>query len=228
MEQPFVAAIIVAAGASSRMGGQGSKLLLPLGGKPVLAHTLSAFCRCQTVREIIVVARPEEHAAFAQIAAQVGLPCRFAGGGETRQESVANGAAAACPTAEYLAVHDGARPLVEPAEIDRVARDAFAHRAAALGVRVKDTIKVVDEAGNIVSTPDRGGLWAVQTPQVVECALYLRALMEARQQNRIFTDECGMVEALGIQPHLTPGSYRNIKITTPEDLAAAAALLHTQ
>lgn len=146
-------------------------------------------------------------------------------GGETRQRSVFAGVAAAPEEDGYLAVHDGARPLIRPEEIDACVREAFRTGASALGVPLKDTVKRIDSSGRVVSTPQREGLWAVQTPQVFERGLYLRSLERAVREGADYTDDCQLVERAGAAVHLCRGSYENLKLTTAEDVPAAEAIL---
>lgn len=221
MNRPFVSAIIVAAGNSTRMGT--NKQLLTLGDRPVIAHTLSAFERCESVDEIVLVAREENVEALRAIVTQYGIEKLTAvvAGGAERQDSVANGVAACSDRATHLAIHDGARPLITSAMIAEVIEAAKAGGAAAAAVRVKDTVKVADDRGFIVDTPDRATLWYVQTPQIFEKTLYLDSMEKAQQSGLAVTDDCRLVEAAGYPVKLVEGSYSNIKITTPEDIRIA-------
>lgn len=197
-QRPFTSAILVAAGGSTRMGVP--KQTIPLCGIPVIVRTLLAFEAAQRVDEILLVTREEDVEAFARLCQDYGAAKvrRVLPGGETRQQSVARGVAAADAGAAYLAIHDGARPLVRPAVIDGVIAAAMEWGGAAAGVPVKDTVKVADEAGFIVSTPDRRRLWNVQTPQVFEKETYLRALRQAQAEGLEFTDDCQLVERLAV------------------------------
>lgn len=226
--RPYTAAILVAAGGSTRMGTP--KQLLPLGGMPVIARTLRAFEAAGAIDEIVLVAREEETDALRQIGAAHGVHKLKAivPGGATRQQSVARGVAAVSGRATLIAIHDGARPLIRPAVIERVVETAAACGAAAAAVPVKDTVKVVDDNRCILSTPDRAHLWNVQTPQVFERALYERALCEAQAAALDFTDDCQLVERLGIAVRLCEADYGNLKITTPEDMAFARGLLEME
>jgi 2-C-methyl-D-erythritol 4-phosphate cytidylyltransferase len=123
-----------------------------------------------------------------------------------------------------LAIHDGARPLVQTKYIDKTIQDASVFGGATLGAPVKDTIKVVND-NLIVDTPYRPHLYLTQTPQVFRRALYFEAVTFAREHNLDFTDDCQLVEALGSKVYMTEGEYTNIKITTPEDIAIAQLLL---
>lgn len=222
---PFCSAVVAAAGSSSRMGGV-NKLLLPLEGVPVLAWTLRALDEAHLVDEIVVAAREEDLLAIGDLCRTYGIakPVKIVCGGETRAVSVLAAAMECREGGAFIAVHDGARPLVEPALIDSVIQLAFRTNAAAPAVAVKDTIKVAAE-GKVVSTLDRETLRAIQTPQVFDAAL-LRASLQAAVDGGIpITDDCSAVERIGKEIYLTDGSYENIKITTPEDLALAAAIL---
>ena len=222
---PFCSAVVAAAGGSSRMGGV-NKLLLPLEGIPVLARTLRALDEARLVDEIVVAAREEDLLTIGDLCRTYGVtkPVKIVRGGETRAASVLAAAMECWEDGAFIAVHDGARPLAEPALIDSVIQLAFRTNAAAAAVPVKDTIKVTAE-GKIVSTPDRETLRAVQTPQVFDGALLRAALQAAVEGGIPVTDDCSAVERMGKEIYLTEGSYENIKITTPEDLALAAAIL---
>ena len=222
---PFCSAVVAAAGGSSRMGGV-NKLLLPLEGIPVLARTLRALDEARLVDEIVVAAREEDLLTIGDLCRTYGVtkPVKIVRGGETRAASVLAAAMECREDGAFIAVHDGARPLAEPALIDSVIQLAFRTNAAAAAVPVKDTIKVTAE-GKIVSTPDRETLRAVQTPQVFDGALLRAALQAAVDGGIPVTDDCSAVERMGKEVYLTEGSYENIKITTPEDMALAAAIL---
>lgn len=211
MQKQTVAAVIVAAGNSTRMGRP--KLLIPLCGTPVLGHTLKAFDSA-AVDEIVVVARACDIPYF-ETELQTKKPCRFVEGGQTRQQSVANG----------VAIADGARPLITKEEIDRVIDVAIRTDAATAAVRVKDTIKQANADGIITATPDRSTLWQVQTPQVFSLALYRKAMAAAEAAGLDLTDDCQLVEYIGADVTLVETSYENIKITTPDDVTAGEAIL---
>lgn len=222
------AVLLVCAGSAARMGGI-NKILHPLGSSTVLRVCIGRFCRCEEIAEIVVVCRPADRPLFQQeiAAADFPLPVRFADGGATRQESVRNGFAALSADCPFVAIHDGARPLVQPADIARVIADARKSNAATLGVPVKDTIKTVQN-GVITDTPDRALLYQTQTPQVFSRTLYEKAMALAAAQGKDYTDDCQLVEALGQRVTMTTGDYANLKLTTPEDFAIAEALLKRQ
>lgn len=226
MEQTFVSAVLVAAGSSRRMGGE-NKLLLPLAGEPVVVHTARAFERCAEIDEIIIVTKTESIPQFEELMRAAGIgKCRaVTAGGGTRQESVLNGVMAANRACTHYAIHDGARPLCTPALLRRVIKDAVRYGAATAGVPAKDTMKIVDSRHMILDTPDRASLYHTQTPQVFEAALYRTAAEAARTQGRNFTDDCQLLENSGVRVYMSEGAYTNIKITTPEDLLFARAVL---
>lgn len=225
MSDRYTTAIIVAAGDSTRMGGKMSKQLIPLLGRPAIEYTLRAFQSCDEIREIIVVARPQDINDIAQTAFAFKKVMVVTAGGKDRAESVRKGIKAASRCTTHYAIHDGARVLITPEEILRVLNTAYETGAATLGTPVTDTVKVVGEDGNILSTPDRSSLYAVQTPQVFERDLYRRAIDNAVENGLSVTDDCAMVEAIGIPVRVVKGEYTNIKLTTPTDIAVAEAFL---
>jgi len=220
----FVTALIVAAGGSTRMGTRKNKLLLDLKGMPVIARTLLAFENTDCIQEIVLVCRKEEREEMLEIAQIFGVHklSSVVSGGKTRQQSVFQGIKAA-GAATHFAIHDGARALITPEDIQRAVSDGICFGASSLGVPVKDTIKVVDGEGYVQGTPNRALMWNVQTPQVFERRLYLGALDRAAQDGKSYTDDCQLIEAAGGRVFLTAGDYKNIKITTPEDLLVAEA-----
>ncbi len=224
--KPFVTAVIVAAGNSTRMGGVNKQFLL-IDGVPVLIRTLTAFSESNMIDEIVIAAREEDiPKMYAMIKEYKVLKVTdIVKGGKTRQESVFNAIRRSSPLSEYFAIHDGARPLVTEKIIEDTVREAFLTGAAATGVRVKDTVKVVNEKGIITSTPDRNYLWAVHTPQVFERRLYLSAIDNVIN-SEMFTDDCKLLEEYGAEVKMVEGSYENIKITTPEDTDIAQAILY--
>ena len=213
----FSSAVIVAGGSGSRMGRP--KQMLPLGGKPVLVRTVEAFLQTPEIKEIVVVTPPENRAEL-----QKRFPgIVFAVPGKTRLLSVKNGFLKTSAASQLVAVHDGARPLVEPAHISACLQAAWQYGAAVLAVPVKDTVKVC-EGGFVQNTLDRAVLWAAQTPQCYRRPVLAEALEKFGQEEGA-TDESQLVEKLGIKVRVVPSSYKNNKITTPEDLIFAEALL---
>lgn len=222
-----VSAIIVAAGSSTRMGKTISKQLIKLNGTEVIVHTLKAFQHSESIDEIIVVCREQDMDIIKILAEQNSITkvTGFTCGGATRQESVKNGVALVNSSTEYIAIHDGARPLISPKDIDNVVNNATIYNSSALGVFVKDTIKVVDKNSFITSTPDRSSLVAIYTPQVFKFNLYKQAMNQAEKEGKDYTDDCQLVEALGEKVYVTCGSATNIKLTTPEDIIIAESFL---
>ena len=225
MEQAKFGAVLLAAGNSTRMGGSRSKVLEELGGRPALCRSLEVLDRCPLIGEICLVCREQDRADMLPLTSGLNTPVRVVPGGAQRQDSVEQGVEALTGPWEYVAIHDGARPLVMEEVLAAVCRDAMAHGAATAAVPSKDTCKLADEAGFVAATPARDRLWAVQTPQAFSLALYREALGKARAAGQSYTDDCQLIEAAGGKVKLTMGDYRNIKLTTPEDLLAARAYL---
>lgn len=225
MSDIYTTAVIVAAGDSTRMGYKMSKQLIPLCGRPAIEYTLRAFQDCDMIDEIDIVTRPQDINDVAHIAFQFKKVMGIISGGADRAESVRKGIRNTSKKTTHFVIHDGARVLITPDEICRVLNVAFETGAATLGTPVIDTIKVVGEEGDIVSTPDRSMLWAVQTPQVFERDLYLRAIQNAVASDLSVTDDCKLIEALGVPVRVVRGEYTNIKLTTPSDIVIAEALL---
>ncbi len=218
-------AIIVCAGNSTRMQGQ-NKILLPLGEHLVIGASMLAFQNCKSICEIVIVAREYDIPAIKEEAERCGITklsaCTV--GGTTRQESVINGVRCISKETELIAVHDGARPLVKPEHIEKAVRDAEVFGGATLGVPVKDTIKTVD-GGLITDTPPRNMMYITQTPQIFKRKLYFEGIDFALEHGLDLTDDCQLVEAIGGKVYMTIGDYSNIKITTPEDIRIAEAIL---
>ena len=227
--RPRCAALVAAAGSSTRMGGV-NKLLQPLDGIPVLARTLQALEQAERVDEIIVATRESDLVEIADLCRTYGITkcAKVIRGGESRAHSVMLAALEAGDGTQLLAVQDGARPLVTPALIDAVIRAAERCGAAAPAVAVKDTIKEAGSDSIVERTLDRSRLRAVQTPQVFTADLLKGALQSALEQNIPITDDCSAVERLGKQVLLIDGDESNLKITTPGDLILAEAILHAR
>lgn len=213
----FSSVVIVAGGSGTRMGRP--KQLLPLGGKPVLVRTVEAFKKVPSVRQIVVVTpdenRPVLDAYFSGLV--------YARPGSTRLESVKNGFALTDRASQTVAVHDGARPLVSPANIEACLASAREYGAAVLAVPVKDTVKICKD-GVVEQTLDRSVLWAAQTPQCYRREVLAEAL-EKFGAEKDATDESQLVEKTGVKVRVVPSDYKNNKITTPEDLVFAEALV---
>ena len=216
-------AVIVAAGSASRMGGI-DKVMAPLGGKPMVARTVAAFQSCDAIAEIVIVTRPDLIRPISALCAGMDKVRAVVAGGNSRQESVGLGLNALSKDVELAAIHDGARPLITEAVIDRTVRAANSYGAAAPAVPVKDTIKVV-KGGLVEKTPERATLQGVQTPQVFDFDLLRGALKKAQEEKAALTDDCSAVERLGMQVKIVEGDERNLKVTTPMDLKIAEMLL---
>lgn len=202
-----------------------SKLLLKINGKTVLERSVNAFLNISDVDEVIVVAREKDMPAFSDILTDERVS--FVVGGDTRQQSVMN-ALDVIDDCELIIIHDGARPLIKSEDIENTIIAAKENKAAAVGVFVKDTVKVVDKNGFVVSTPDRSTLFAVQTPQIFDFELYRNAAQNAREKGLDFTDDCQLVESFNQKVKTVVGSYSNIKITTPDDIVLAENLLKNE
>lgn len=215
-------AIILGAGNGTRMKTKDSKLLLKIGGKTVIERSVDAFLSSSDIDEVIVTVREQDIETLSALLTDERVT--FVIGGDTRQQSVRN-AVETIDECGLLAIHDGARPLISSDAIDDTVRAAKEYSAAATGVYVKDTIKVVDKDGFVVNTPDRSTLFAVQTPQIFDFELYKSALEFAEKNGRDFTDDCQLVEYYGKKVKMVTGDYTNIKITTPEDIDFAESIL---
>ena len=208
------------------MEGQ-DKILASMGEWPVLLHTLKALEASAYIREIVVVTREDRIVPVSQLCRDcaLGKVSKVVVGGPDRTHSVLNGIREVSSRAGLIAIHDGARPLVTAEIIDEAILQASACGAAAPAVPVKDTVKLASD-GRVERTPDRSALFAVQTPQVFDADLIRGALGKAAEEGAALTDDCSAVERLGIPVTLTRGSYENIKITTPVDLAIGEAILN--
>lgn len=222
-------ALIAAAGQSTRMKcGSSSKLLLPIDGIPVLGHTLLAFENAVTVQDIVLVARKEDFSAFSALAEKLKISkLRFiVPGGETRQSSILNGLKKVPRHSRYIAIADGARCLITHEQINTINRAAYRYHAACAATRAVDTVKICDNRGFIDRTQDRSMVWLAQTPQTFSLSLYHAAAYYAQDIGFDATDDSMLVENINKQVRLIDCGRENIKITTPEDLLFAEAILH--
>ncbi|HET7113700.1 MAG TPA: 2-C-methyl-D-erythritol 4-phosphate cytidylyltransferase [Pyrinomonadaceae bacterium] len=220
-------AIIAAAGTGSRMASDRPKQFLQLAGTPIILHTLRPFEECESIQEVIVVLPADESAAFLTLAGKQGLRklSRVVPGGTTRADSVKRGLMAIrTATAGIVAVHDGVRPFVTVEEIRSVVAAAESDGAAILVGPVTDTIKQVGD-NSVVKTLARSGLRRALTPQCFRYELLRKAYEQADVDDPSLTDESTLVEKLGVRVTTIEGSSRNIKITTPQDLLIAEALI---
>lgn len=221
----MVSVIIVAAGSSARMNGI-NKQLEKIGDMPVFVMSALKFERSEKVCEIIIAAPPKETARYEMLAREFGVSKLTAvtAGGETRMLSVRNALSAVSVKADYIAIHDGARPLIETSDIERVIADAEKYGAAIAASPAVDTIKTV-KGGYVESTPPRGKLFCAQTPQIFRKKLYtacLEKIGQAALEN--VTDDSSILELCGERVKITEISDCNMKITRPDDLIAAKAI----
>lgn len=221
--------ILVCAGTASRMEGIDKQLFL-LNGKPVFLHSVDKFNKINSVQDIIIVAGSHNIDDIKKYCSQYKFdkPIKFTLGGSTRQQSVLNGIALCDKSSNYIAIHDGARPLVSINDITNVFDNAIKYSASTLGVPVKDTIKQISSDNFIDFTPPRELLYQIQTPQVFNKKLYLKGIDFAKENSKDFTDDCQLIEAIGHKVYVTKGSYSNIKITTPDDIGIANSILQNK
>jgi len=220
-DQQKVGAVIVAAGESRRMGGV-DKVLAPLGGKPVLARVVDAFESCPSVDQIVIVVSEQNIEPARQLVAEQGWSkvTDICAGGSRRQDSAVTGLGR-LDHCDWVVIHDGARPLVTADLIERGLEAARETGAAVAAVPVTDTVKVAGDDRLVQQTLPRHNLWAVQTPQVFRFDIIVDAFRKVKAE---VTDDASLVEQLGYKVKLYMGSYDNIKITTPDDLAMAQVL----
>lgn len=218
----------MAAGRGARMGARRNKQFLPLDGRPLLVHALSAFAAAEVVDAIVVVGHPDE-IEFCRDEIVSPLRSRkvhaVVAGGLERQDSVRLGLRALPDECRLVLVHDGARPLVSQSLIKEVACRAWEVGAATAAIPVSDTLKTVDAGRRVVATPERSAFWRVQTPQGFRREVLEKAHAQAAAFGRRATDDCALVEALGWPVEVVPGDAANIKVTEPADLSIAEVLL---
>ncbi len=225
-------AIIVAGGIGSRFGRSEGKQLVPMAGRPMLAHTVDAFGRAETIGHIVLVCHPDRVDEYrdAVHSGRESTPVVVVPGGQTRQDSVASGLRHMPEGYEIVAVHDGARPLVQPETIDaaiRVLLDDAVVDGVVVGHPAFDTLKLVDD-GVVDSTPDRSRYWVAQTPQVFRTEVLLEAHARATSVGEIGTDDAALVEHRGERVVMIEGPRDNFKVTVEEDVALAEAVLRLQ
>lgn len=223
----FTSAIIAAAGSGTRMNADKTKQLLTLSGIPVIVRTLLAFDSCETIDEIIVSAKADELTFYEEYKNKYKpkKPLKVVVGGSTRQESVLKGFEAISDESEFVAIHDGARCLITPEQLESVIRAAYGHGAATAACRVSDTVKRASIGGFIEETIDRSSLWLAQTPQVFKTELYRAAAYVAKDEGFSATDDNMLAESIGYPVKLVDCGTENIKLTTPADLAVAEVIL---
>lgn len=216
----MLSAIVVAAGSSRRMGFD--KLMAPLAGAPVLEHSINAFIHSQIVAEVIIVC-PEDRFTTLDLTMN-GTVIKRVDGGVDRHNSVSNGLDALDASSTWVAVHDGARPLISQQQIVATHKAAQQHKAATSARRITETVKRADSNQCISESVDRENLWAMETPQIFSKKLLLEAYTRVLESQQLVTDEVSALELIGIQTFLVPNPTPNLKITFPEDLALAELL----
>lgn len=219
----MLAAIIVAAGSSRRVGFD--KLSATIAGRTVLEHSLQAFLDAPSVKQIILVVRKEHVDAFSKQFGQKEAAVKVVGGGAERQNSVEAGMAALNPAVSFVAVHDAARPLITPSQIESVYDAARQHGAASLAAPAADTLKRADASGFVSESVDRRSVYAMQTPQVFARNLLQEAYTAVAASRTLVTDEVSAVELLGRRVALVDPNDYNFKVTFPRDLQLAELVL---
>jgi len=228
-KQNSCAALILSAGSSTRMKLENnqSKQFLTLKDIPLLAHTLKAFQNSPDISEIVVVARVEDFNMISQLAKDFGISKlkNIVAGGDTRADSSLHGILELDGRCDFVAVHDGARPLVTQKVIHETVSAAIAHGAAAPGIQPNDTIKEIGADGFVITTHDRSRLRMIQTPQVFKFDLLKRALLYVKENKLAVTDDCSAVEYLNHPVYITQGDPENIKVTSGRDVEICEQIL---
>lgn len=227
-KNPHCSVVVVAAGSSERMGGD--KMLMTLGAKPVIIRTLMAFQKSPMVDDIVVVTKREKITAIADMIKLYDITkvTQVISGGATRVESSLAGVSAVRRGAKLIAIHDGARPLVSQELIERVVKEANEHISAVPVLPSTDTLKWVDSRGVIVEGVDRASVFRVQTPQVFDADIIKGALTKAVEKRLPITDDCSAVDMMGFSTYTVEGDAGNIKLTLPEDMVLAEAILKSR
>lgn len=222
--------IIVAAGSGSRMKANINKQFIKLNDKEIIAYTIEKFYNNKNISDIVVVIKEDEAEFFKnEILDKYNFDnIKVAYGGKERQNSVYNGIKALDKKCEYVLVHDGARPFVDESTINKSIEKVKEYKAIVVGVPVKDTIKIVNANNDIVDTPNRSTLWAVQTPQTFNYNILKKAYEDAFESDFYGTDDAMLVERIGYTVKMIEGSYNNIKVTTPEDINMGIQILNSK
>lgn len=222
--------VIVAAGTGSRMKMGINKQFIKLEGKEIIAYTIEKFYNNSNIEDIVVVVKEDESEFFKkEILDKYNFKnIKIAYGGKERQDSVYNGLKSLDKKCDVVLIHDGARPFVSDKIIYNCIEEVKEHKAIVVGVPVKDTIKIIDNDKNIVDTPNRSVLWAVQTPQTFDYNILIDAYKDAFKSGFYGTDDAMLVERIGYKVKMVEGSYNNIKITTKEDLSVGSQILKIQ
>jgi 2-C-methyl-D-erythritol 4-phosphate cytidylyltransferase len=222
-------AVIVAAGEGSRLRRAVSKPYVMIGGRPLILHTLDRFAAAETIASVVLVVKAED---VERCEAMVGgdpqsstLTWVIQAGGASRQESVRRGLQRVALDSDIVVIHDGARPFVPAALIDRCVNEAHEKAAVVVGLPARDTIKIVSVTREVQSTPERASLWEIQTPQAFQRELIVRAHQWAAENGIYGTDDATLVERLGKRVYVLDGERTNIKVTLPDDLLLAETLI---
>ena len=225
--KPICTAVIVAAGKGKRMGTDISKQFLPLGGKEILAHTVEVFEQAESIRDIVLVTGADSLSDVQDMTREYGWRkvVSVTAGGKERQDSVRNGLQKVPADADIVLIHDGVRPFVTEDILEDSIATALEMGGCVAGVPAKDTIKVCDGENIAIATPDRSTLRQIQTPQTFRKDLIVKAYEGAKADGFIGTDDASLAEHSGYPVKVIMGSYRNIKITTKEDLLIGEAFL---
>lgn len=223
----FVSCIVAAGGSGTRMGANKNKLFLEIDGVAVIVHTLKTLQKSETISEIIVSAREEDIITISEYARIFGISKlkTIVKGGNTRAESVLSASKEVSCDCDLVMIHDGARPFVTEKIIDETVNKAAEYGAAACGVKPKCTLKSVGDSGFITDTVDREKTVEIQTPQVFDKELFDKMYSFDGETLKTATDDCILAEKCGVKIFVTEGSYKNIKITTPEDMEIAEIFL---
>ena len=225
--KPICTAVIVAAGKGKRMGTDISKQFLPLCGKEILTHTVEVFEKADRIRDIVLVTGTDSLQDVQDMVQEYGWQkvISVVAGGKERQDSVWNGLQAVSEDTEIVLIHDGVRPFVTEEILDLSIETAVEVGGCVAGVPAKDTIKVCNSENIAIDTPDRSTLWQIQTPQTFRKELIVKAYEQAKAEGFVGTDDASLAENSGYSVKVIMGSYRNIKITTKEDLLIGEAFL---
>ncbi len=217
--------IIAAAGQGKRMFLDINKIFIELNQKPVLIHSLEKFIEEKWIDDIVIVANPQEIDIIKQLLINYNMDVHaVVPGGLERQISIRNGLSYI--SSDYVMIHDGARPFITSEKLNNLYRKVQDCNAAVLGVPAKDTIKRIDKFNKIMCTLERESLWLIQTPQAFGRSILVDAFEKAEKDNFLGTDDSSLVERLGIEVQVIMGDYSNIKITTPEDVILAKAIIN--
>jgi len=226
----FNSAVILAAGSGTRFGDDRAKQFIELEGLPVIVRSAMAFEKSHEIHEIVVVTKEADIDGCRALLMKHGITklTKVVSGGDTRQESAKRGFDSINPECDYVAIHDAARCLVTTNMIESAIEAAYVSGAAACAVKVTDTLKRTNGNNVITETIERENAWRVQTPQVFLADMYRAASYTAKKENIVATDDCALCERLGFQVRLVDCGQTNIKITYPEDILIAKAILESR